>query len=54
MVCRSMGAGKSYAEGAAKRQTGIERKLELMDQGQLRMLAGVLERTRQHKQEQGK
>lgn len=54
MVCKSMGAGKAYAEGAAKRQTGIDRKLELMDQGQLWMLAGVLERTRQHKQEAAK
>src|SRR3989338_9024775 len=34
-VCRSMGVGKAYAEGAARRQTGIDRKLELMDQGQL-------------------
>lgn len=54
MVCKSMRVGKTYAEGAARRQTGIDRKLELMDQGQLWMLAGVLERTRQHKQEQGK
>lgn len=54
MVCKSMGVGKAYAEGAARRQTGIDRKLELMDQGQLWMLAGVLERTRQHKQEPGK
>lgn len=51
MVCRSMKVGKAYAEGAAKRQTGIDRKLELMDQGQLWLLAGVLERTRKHKQE---
>jgi len=51
MVCKSMGVGKAYAEGAAKRQTGIDRKLELMDQGQLWLLAGVLERTRIHKQE---
>lgn len=54
MVCKSMGVGKAYAEGAARRQTGIERRLELMDQGQLWILAGVLEHTRQHKQEQGK
>lgn len=51
MVCKSMKVGKAYAEGAAKRQTGIDRKLEMMDQGQLWILAGVLERTRQHKQE---
>lgn len=54
MVCRSMKVGKAYAEGAASRQTGIDRKLELMDEGQLWLLAGVLERTRQHKQGQGK
>jgi len=53
-VCRSMGVGKAYAEGAAKRQHKIDRKLELMDQGQLWLLAGVLERTRLHKQGQGK
>jgi len=49
-VCRSMKVGKAYAEGAAKRQTGIDRKLELMDQGQLWILAGILERTKQHKE----
>lgn len=54
MVCKSMGVGKSYAEGAAKRQHGIDRKLELMDEGQLWLLAGVLERTRKSKQEHGK
>ncbi len=53
-VCRSMGVGKAYAEGAAKRQHGITRRLEMMSQGELWLLAGVLERTRQHKQEQGK
>ena len=50
-VCRSMKVGKRYAEGAARRQTGIARKLEMMDQGQLWLLAGVLERTRKHKEE---
>ena len=50
-VCRSMKVGKTYAEGAARRQTGIARKLEMMDQGQLWLLAGVLERTRKHKEE---
>ena len=50
MVCKSMGVGKAYAEGTAKRQTGVERKLEMMDEGQLWILAGVLDRTRQHKE----
>lgn len=54
MVCKSMGVGKAYAEGAGKRQSGIDRKLEMMDQGQLWMLAGVLEHTRKSKEEQGK
>ena len=51
MVCKSVGAGKAYAEGAAQRQTGIARKLEMMDEGQLWLLAGVLERTRKHKED---
>ena len=51
MVCKSMGVGKAYAEGAAQRQTGIARKLEMMDDGQLWMLAGVLERTRKSKEQ---
>lgn len=50
-VCRSMGVGKAYAEGAAKRQHGIDRKLEMMDQGELWLLAGVLERTRKSKEQ---
>ena len=50
MVCKSIGAGKAYAEGAAQRQTGIARKLEMMDEGQLWLLAGVLEHTRKSKE----
>jgi phage gp16-like protein len=50
-VCRSMQVGKAYAEGAAKRQSGVDRKLEMMDEGQLWMLAGVLERTRKSKEQ---
>lgn len=53
-VCRSMGVGKAYAEGAARRQHGIERQLEMMAENELWLLAGVLERTRKSKQEQGK
>ena len=49
-VCRDMGVGKAYAEGAAKRQSGVERNLEMMDEGQLWMLAGVLEHTRKSKE----
>ncbi|MEW5905122.1 MAG: regulatory protein GemA [Pseudomonadota bacterium] len=50
MVCKSMNVGKAYAEGTAKRQHGIDRKLEMMDEGQLWLLAGVLERTRKSKE----
>jgi phage gp16-like protein len=51
MVCKSMNVGKAYAEGAAKRQHGVDRKLEMMDEGQLWLLAGVFERTRKSKEE---
>ena len=45
-VCRSMGVGKAYAEGVARRQHGIERHLEMMSTSELWMVAGALERTR--------
>ena len=51
MVCKSMGVGKAYAEGAAKRQHGIDRKLEMMADGELWLLVGVLERTRKSKEQ---
>ncbi len=51
MVCKSMKVGKAYAEGAGKRQTGVERKLELMDESQLWLLAGALEKTRKVKEQ---
>jgi phage gp16-like protein len=47
-VCRDMGVSVAYAEGVAKRQHGIERKLQMMSNGELWILAGALERTRQH------
>lgn len=47
-VCRSMSVGRAYAEGVALRQHGVERKLEMMSEGELWMLAGALERTRKH------
>lgn len=50
MVCKSMKVGKAYAEGAAKRQHGIDRKLEMMDGRELQLLVGVLERTRNSKE----
>lgn len=50
-VCLDMKVGKAYAEGVAKRQHKVERKLEMMDENELWMLAGALERTRQHRKE---
>lgn len=50
MVCKSMQVGKAYAEGAARRQHGIERKLEMMNESELWLLAGVLEHTRKSKE----
>lgn len=49
-VCRDMGVGRAYAEGVAKRQHGVERRLEMMDLGELYALAGALSRT-QHSRE---
>ena len=49
MVCRAMSVGKAYAEGVAKRQHGIERRLEMMSYTELWHVAGALERTRKFK-----
>lgn len=38
-----------YAEGVARRQLGIERKLRMMDDGELWRLIGPLENTLTHK-----
>ena len=51
-VCRHMKVGKAYAEGVAKRQHGIERKLEMMNADELWLVAGALENTRRHKEAQ--
>ena len=48
-VCRAMKAGKSYAEGVAKRQHRIDRRLEMMDANELWLLAGALARTQRFK-----
>lgn len=45
-LCRAMQVGKPYAEGVARRQHGVERKLEMMDHGELYILVGALQRTR--------
>jgi len=43
------GKQKNYAEGVARRQHHIDRKLEMMDEGELWMLAAALEHTRRSK-----
>jgi len=48
-VCRSMGVGKRYAEGVARRQHGVARRLEMMDMDELYAVAGALARTQAHK-----
>ncbi len=48
-TCRSLGAGKAYAEGVARRQHGVERRLEMMDMSELYALAGALARTQAHR-----
>lgn len=48
-VCRAMKVGKAYAEGVARRQHGIERRLEMMSAGELWLLAGALSRTQKFK-----
>ena len=48
-VCRAMKVGKTYAEGVARRQHGVERRLEMMANSELWILAGALERTRKYK-----
>lgn len=48
-LCRSMKVGRAYAEGVARRQHGVARRLEMMSNGELWMLAGALERTRTFK-----
>lgn len=44
-VCRSMKVGKAYAEGVARRQHGVERRLEMMSNMELWLVVGALERT---------
>lgn len=48
-TCRGMGVGKAYAEGVARRQLGVERRLEMMDMGELYAIAGALARTQAHR-----
>ncbi len=50
-TCRSMGVGKAYAEGVAKNQHGVERRLEMMSSSELHALAGALARTQRYKEQ---
>jgi phage gp16-like protein len=52
-ICRSLGTGKAYAEGVARKQSaGVERRLEMMTYHELYRLAGALARTQGSKQDQ--
>lgn len=48
-TCRALGAGKAYAEGVARNQHGVERRLEMMDMDELHAVAGALARTQTHR-----
>ena len=48
-VCRGMKVGKKYAEGVAKKQHHVGRRLEMMDYTELWHLAGALSRTQTFK-----
>jgi hypothetical protein len=48
-TCRALGADKAYAEGAAKRQHGIERRLEMMSAAELKNVAAALANTQAHR-----
>ncbi len=48
-LCLSLGAGKAYAEGVAKRQHSVDRKLEMMSASELHAVAGALSRTQKFK-----
>lgn len=49
-TCLSLGVGKAYAEGVARRQHGVDRRLEMMDTRELHAVAGALMRTQGHRQ----
>lgn len=52
MVCKSLGAGKHYAEGVARRQSeGVARKLEMMSRNELYRCAQALVNTQRVKRE---
>lgn len=54
-VCRAMGVGKQYAEGAARRQSGgVDRKLEMMSYHELYRLAQALTTTQRSQQAKAK
>lgn len=49
-ICRKEGWSKAYAEGVARRQHGVDRRLEMMDARELSNVASALKRTQAHQQ----
>lgn len=53
-VCRALGAGRTYAEGVAKRQSGgVARRLEMMSYDELHKVAAALVNTQRSKEAAG-
>lgn len=49
-TCRALGAGRTYAEAIARRQSrGVARRLEMMSYDELHKLAAALANTQRHK-----
>jgi phage gp16-like protein len=48
-MCGAMQVGKGYAEGVARRQFGIARRLEMMDPHELHGVTGALARTQKYR-----
>jgi hypothetical protein len=48
-MCGALQVGKGYAEGVARRQFGIARRLEMMDAQELHGVTGALARTQKYR-----
>ena len=48
-MCGAMQVGKAYAEGVARRQYGVDRRLEMMDAQELHGVTGALARTQKYR-----
>lgn len=53
VLCRELGAGRTYAEGVAKRQSGTARRLEMMSHDELYKVAQALANTLFHRSNAG-